>query len=72
MSRGRKDRNPAQLAALAQAREKAKIVIALLPCRKISKSLDQLEKVKGYNYPQRLGTFRRISWLWGTPGTPRA
>ena len=28
MSRGRKERNPAQLAVLAQAREKAKIVIA--------------------------------------------
>ena len=31
MSRGRKERTPAQLAVLAQAREKAKIVIALLP-----------------------------------------
>ena len=30
-SRGRKERTPAQLAVLAQAREKAKIVIALLP-----------------------------------------
>ena len=29
MSRGRKERTPAQLAILAQAREKAKIVIAL-------------------------------------------
>ena len=28
MSRGRKERTPAQLAVLAQAREKAKIVIA--------------------------------------------
>jgi hypothetical protein len=31
MSHGRKERTPAQLAVLAQAREKAKIVIALLP-----------------------------------------
>ena len=29
MSRGRKERTPAQLAILAQAREKAKIIIAL-------------------------------------------
>ena len=72
MSRGRKEHTPALLAALAQAREKAKIVITLLPYRRISRSLDQLETMKGYNYPQRLGTFRRISWLWGTPGTPRA
>ena len=43
MSHGRKERTPAKLDVLAQAREKAKIVIALLPCRKISRSLDQLE-----------------------------
>ncbi len=68
MSRGRKERTPAQLAILAQAREKAKIVIAL----PLVGSVDFSTSMKGYNYPQRLGTFRRISWLRGTSGTPRS